>query len=136
MVIEAPKWNYGRHLIDGKSVFEVGRGRKKSRLHLVSFPADVEEDQIRELVEQRQLRGVSQAEWRAFVQTTPLRGIDFNIALMFTGQLDDSEARFPATMVYSPSLGEMRVVSNWTQPLWNKDHAFLFAEKPVKSSRN
>lgn len=132
MTKESPQWDHGRHTIDGKTVFVVEQNGNISRLHLVSFPKEVEEEQIRDLMKKRVLRGVTQDEWKVFIRTTPkqtLKSADFDIALMFTGQRDDSEAEFQATMVYDHDTGHMEMISNWTQRYWEPDTGFLFAEK-------
>ena len=96
----------------------------------------VEEEQIRDVVIKRRLRGVTPDEWKAFITHIPgdaLQETQFKIALMFTGQLDESEAHFPQTIVYSPKTTKLDFVSNWTMRFWEPDFAFMFAEKQSDS---
>ncbi len=134
MSAEASQWDHGAHKINGKSVFDIGEGAVASRLHLVSFSEAVEEEQIRDLVNKRQLRGLTEDEWNAFVATTPRQAfaeLDFSIALMFTAQRDDTEAHLLATVVYNPRKNMIEIISNWIKRSWSCDFAFMFSEKIV-----
>lgn len=128
----AVEWDHGRKSIDGKVVFSV---QHNSVLHLVSFPQAVKEEQIRDLVQERKLRVVTPDEWVDFLADQRLEKADCDIALMFTGQWDDSEARFPATMVYRTHTREMEMVSNWLRVYWEPGYAFLFAEESPEHHR-
>lgn len=135
MSAETPQWDHGRYMLEGQSEFAVTVDGNISRLHLVSFPSEVQEEEIDELEKQRGLRGVTQAEWKAFVETysEALRTAQFSIALMHTGQMTSYD-RFPQTIIFNPGGSGPDYIQNWTQAVWSPDTAFMFAERtePIK----
>ncbi len=104
------------------------------KLKLLHFGQEVQQEEIRAEYKRQNLRGLTQDEWKLFVENhtdqLPEDARNGWVALMYTGQRGDwNKGGFPETVCYNHQTNTIEIIPNWAKRYWETDFWFLFAEK-------